>query len=1349
MKKIILSLFTIFLGLQAHGQSVTKNVLFIGNSYSYDVPALLQSLASSAGDNLTYGKSTPTVGGYSFYMHSQDANTLALIQQGGWDVVVLQEKSTNPSESLDWVEQNVYPYAEFLVDQISTYSSAAEKMFYMTWGRENGDATRCPTNPDVCTYIGMDDLTRERYMYMAATYHATISPVGPVWRYIRSHYPGVELYQPDGSHPSDYGLYASACTFYAAIFRKDPTQITYNYTLDATVASEIRNAAKLVVTDSLLTWHIGEYNTDNQVPSVPSGLSYSNLSVTGFTLSWTASTDNVGVTGYQVYQNGSLAATVSTNSAAISGLSASTTYSMTVKAKDAAGNISDASTALNVTTPAPDTQAPTVPAGLSASNIGETGLNLSWTASTDNVGVTGYDIYQNGTFLMSVTVNSANISGLSPSTSYSLAVKAKDAAGNISAASSPLSVTTIDISAPSVPSALSPNSITQTSFNVTWNASTDNVGVTGYDVFLNGTLSVSVTATSASFNGLTGGSTYTITIKAKDAAGNISQASTALYVTTGSTDTQAPSVPSGLSASGISENSFTLSWTASTDNTGVTGYDVFLNGTLTTSVTGISAAISGLSVYTTYTVAVRAKDAAGNISALSNSLSVTTTDTHAPSVPSGLSASSVAETSFTLSWTSSTDNVAVSGYDVYLNGVMVTSVTGASANIAGLSASTTYSAAVRARDAAGNSSGLSSSLSVTTIDIHAPSVPAGLSATGITETGFTLTWGASTDNVGVSGYDVYNNGILAGSVTATTYSFSGLSAGTSCTLTVRAKDAAGNISSSSTGLSVKTGDTHTPTSPTGLTATAITETSFTLTWNASTDNVGVTGYDVYCNGTLVTSLVGTSANIAGLTASTNYAMTVKAGDAAGNISNASSILNVTTIDSHAPSVPTGLSATNITETSFTLSWTPSTDNIAVTGYDVYLNGTLANSVSGTNTSITGLTLLTSYSMTVRAKDAAGNVSSESSALNVTTTDTHSPSAPTNLTSDNITETSFTLAWTASSDNVGVTGYDVYCNGKLANTVTETSVILSGLAPATVYTMTIRAKDGAGNFSSPSNSLDVKTTDTHAPTPPASLVADDLTETSFTLSWSASSDNVGVTGYMVFMDGTQITTVTGLSAEISGLTVWTTYNMTVKAVDAAGNTSDPSVVLSVKTPDTSAPTVPTGLKATNGTKSGFTLSWAGSTDNVSVAGYEVYEDDVLIMTTAETSAYLTHLIDSLDYSFTVIAFDETGNKSKPSNVFNITTKVYNPLNKNTLSSILVYPNPVKGNEFYVLLDREFIGNVDVEILSFEGIILYKQSIGCSGNLITIPETIRRDGSYILKIGSQNTFITRKIIINKML
>lgn len=379
---------------------------------------------------------------------------------------------------------------------------------------------------------------------------------------------------------------------------------------------------------------------------------------------------------------------------------------------------------------------------------------------------------------------------------------------------------------------------------------------------------------------------------------------------------------------------------------------------------------------------------------------------------------------------------------------------------------------------------------------------------------------------------------------------------------------------STTTAPAQTGDVTSPTTPTSLAASAITSSGFTLNWAASTDSVGVVAYDVYLNGVLTASPTGTSAIITGRTASTAYSVTVKARDAAGNASAASTALSVTTsaaADTTAPSVPTGLASSAITATTFTLNWTASTDSVGVTGYDVYLNAVLKTSTVGTTANITGLTGSTAYSVTVRAKDAAGNTSAASTALSVTTSapvgDTTAPTVPTGLASSAITSTGFTLTWTASTDAVGVTGYDVYRGATLAASVAGTTANITGLTASTAYSMTVRAKDAAGNVSAASTALSVTTSagaDTTAPSAPTGLTSSAITATSFTLTWTAATDNVGVTGYDVFRNAVLYGSVTGLTANITGLTASTAYSMTVKAKDAVGNISAASTALSVTT-----------------------------------------------------------------------------------------------------------------------------------------------------------------------------------------
>ncbi|GAK39343.1 lytic polysaccharide monooxygenase [Paenibacillus urinalis] len=198
------------------------------------------------------------------------------------------------------------------------------------------------------------------------------------------------------------------------------------------------------------------------------------------------------------------------------------------------------------------------------------------------------------------------------------------------------------------------------------------------------------------------------------------------------------------------------------------------------------------------------------------------------------------------------------------------------------------------------------------------------------------------------------------------------------------------------------GDTTAPTAPSGLHSMGVTANSVSLMWSAATDNVGVTGYEIYRGSTLVATVSGSTLtyNATGLTANTSYSFTVKAKDAAGNVSAASNALSITTSgagtpDTSAPTAPSGLHSMGVTASSVSLMWSAATDNTAVTGYEIYRGSTLVATVSGTTLeyNVTGLTANTSYSFTVKAKDAAGNVSPASNTLTISTSAPPSTTAP--------------------------------------------------------------------------------------------------------------------------------------------------------------------------------------------------------------------------------------------------------------------------------------------------------------------------------------------------------------------
>ena len=183
---------------------------------------------------------------------------------------------------------------------------------------------------------------------------------------------------------------------------------------------------------------------DPTPPSIPTNLAAAAVSSSQINLSWTASTDNVAVSGYNIYRAGSLIGTSITNSYANGGLNPGTTYTYNVAAYDAAGNLSGQSTSASATTQgfSADTTAPSVPTNLTATAVSSSQINLAWTASTDNVAVIGYRVFRGGVQIGTSTTNTYQNTGLTASTTYSYAVSAYDAAGNASSQSGSASATT-------------------------------------------------------------------------------------------------------------------------------------------------------------------------------------------------------------------------------------------------------------------------------------------------------------------------------------------------------------------------------------------------------------------------------------------------------------------------------------------------------------------------------------------------------------------------------------------------------------------------------------------------------------------------------------------------------------------------------------------------------------------------------------------------------------------------------------------------------------------------------------------------------------------------------------------
>jgi hypothetical protein len=272
MKKLLflsVLLFPIVSGAQ------TTSVLWLGNSYTAanNLPDLVAQLALSGGDTVVYNSNTP--GGYTLQMHSQNATSLQLINQQSWDFVVVQAQSQEPSFDPAYVNTNVFPYATFLDSAIQANDSCTQTVFYMTWGRKNGDASNCAAWPPVCTYLGMQGLLRERYVQMAHDNNAVTAPCGEAWRNVIATTPTYDLYIADESHPSLYGSYLNACVFYATMFRKSPVGLPFMSTLPTGDAYFLQQVAAATVFDSMTVWNTNVNYADPGFTSVQqSGLTY-------------------------------------------------------------------------------------------------------------------------------------------------------------------------------------------------------------------------------------------------------------------------------------------------------------------------------------------------------------------------------------------------------------------------------------------------------------------------------------------------------------------------------------------------------------------------------------------------------------------------------------------------------------------------------------------------------------------------------------------------------------------------------------------------------------------------------------------------------------------------------------------------------------------------------------------------------------------------------------------------------------------------------------------------------------------------------------------------------------------
>jgi glucose/arabinose dehydrogenase/PKD repeat protein len=617
-------------------------------------------------------------------------------------------------------------------------------------------------------------------------------------------------------------------------------------------------------------------------------------------------------------------------------------------------------------------------------------------------------------------------------------------------------------------------------------------------------------------------------------------------------------------------------------------------------------------------------------------------DTTPPSTPTGLAATPASASQINLTWTASTDNLAVAGYRVFRNGGLVGTVATLSYPDVGLAASTTYTYAVAAYDAAGNTS--------------AQSVPASATTPPVAFDFSMSSGGNKSVARGTAVTNAVNATLVSGATQPVSFGASGLPAGataafspTSCspgcsttlTITTGASTPIGTSTITVTGtggslsrttafsLSVtSTSDTTPPSvSVTAPTAGAtLLGTAVAVSATAS-DNVGVSGVQFLVDGANLggedtTSPYSVTWNT---TTATNgpHVLAARARDAAANSAVSANV--TVTVDNQAPTgslvINGGAAATNSRTATLTLSASDALSGVSQMRFSntgSSYSAAEAYAPTKTWTLSSGAGTKTVYA---QFKDAPGNWS-------VAATDTivYDATAPTisAVGSSNVTSSSATIRWTTNEAATSQVEYGTTTSYGSSTSLdsallTAHTVVLSGLATQTTYNYRARSRDAAGNERIGANST-FKTlgVDTTPPTVPANVVATAVSSTQIDLSWSPSTDNVGVTGYAVLRNGAPVGSPAAAAFSDSGLAPATSYTYTVSARDAAGNVSAASAPAAAGTPAF----VITNLDATAITATTALVTW--STDQPSNSQVEYgTTTDYGAVTPLDATATLSH------------------------------------------------------------------------------------------------------------------------------
>lgn len=976
---------------------------------------------------------------------------------------------------------------------------------------------------------------------------------------------------------------------------------------------------------------------DTTPPTFAGAESAAAVGETQIAVTWKAASDDVtpeAKIAYRVYlatsaggqdfANPWMTAPAGATSAVVSGLDAATHYSFVVRAVDEAGNEDTNTKGVDQTTQ--DTTPPIFTGVKSVTGDSPSSLKVTWNPATDNGSAAGdisYRVFvasvQGGENFNSPTITSPAgaseviVTGLNEASVYYVVVRAVDASGNPDTNVAELSGSTLDGTPPTFGGATGAT-VSGTAINLAWNEGSDNVDTAtnlvynvyqatsaGGQNFASPTYTTPAGSLAYTALNLNVSTQYYYVVRAVDSSGNEDTNTVEVSATTAASPDITPPVFAGVDAViATSASTIDLSWLAATDDYSAAAdivYDVFLattsggqafaTPTVSTAPGALGHTISGLVPETAYYVVVRARDQAGNSDTNTVQMSANTfPDTIAPTFAGLVSVTPSGPTSLLLDWQDATDDISQSAdiiYRVYqgsspggvnLTTPVLTTTPGATSIVRnGLQPNTTYYFIVRAVDEASNQdSNIIEKNGKTDPDTTAPTFNGAETATPQSPTSVLVGYSPATDDVTPTPQIVY--------------------------------------------------DLWLATTPAGL---------------------NLTGAPNFTSAAGATTILAT-----GLLPNTGYSFVVRARDQAGNRDTNSNIVSTTTPpDTTPPTFAGAASVTNATNTSLTVTWAAATDNVTPQAQIQY-QVCWSQSATQCSTSFTAMATVTgatayianglapakTYYFVVRAKDAANNVDSNVVVKSGSTTADVTPPTFGGITgATGQSATTIQVSWAAGSDNVDAASalvYDVYYSltpggqnflvPDATSVAGATSLVISGLTPATTYYFVIRARDTAGNRDSNVVQLSAATqADTTPPTFGGATTVTNATVTSLRVNWNPASDNTtppaGIVYLVCWSTTTSCTTTfVAMATTAPGAANYTanglgpakTYNFVVRARDAYNNVDANTMVASGSTlADTTAPAFFGASSVSNASSTSLTVNWNAASDNVTTPANMIY------------------------------------------------------------------------------------------------------------------------------------------------